>query len=740
MEKIEGTVVKIVFRNSDNGYSVLSLETEDDEVTLVGSFPMISVGEQLSAMGDYTLHPTYGPQFSVKSYEIIEPADMTAMEKYLASGAIKGIKAATAKKIVAKFGDKTFEVIENNPELLAQIKGISEKKAMDIGIQFMEKRELRSAIMFLAEYGISMTFAVKIYKKYGSRLYSVVKENPYKLVYDIDGIGFRMADEIALRSGINSNNEERIKAGIMYVLGEFAGQGNVYVPRDMLINEAAKTLLIDTMDISLALDNMTVSGDVVIKERDEETAVYPASFYYMELSCARMLHDINLKFGEYKDVDAMLKTGGEDGIILESEQKDAVKAAFERGVTVITGGPGTGKTTTIKTMIRLFELGGMNVLLAAPTGRAAKRMSEATGYEAITIHRLLEVQSVKEDEGVTSGRAFFLRDEHYPLEADVIIIDEMSMVDLPLFHALLKAIPVGTRIILAGDVDQLSSVGPGNVLKDIIKSGCFITIKLDRIFRQAQGSAIITNAHKINKGELINMDNKSKDFFVINREDCNVVIAVILELLMDRLPRYVGCDMKQIQVLSPMKKGELGVVRLNSIIQDAVNPEKPGKRSVTAHGTVFREGDKVMHIKNNYQKEWEMKSPLGIVVGSGTGVFNGDCGNIVAINDISETISVLFDDNRLADYSFAELEDLELAYAITIHKSQGSEYPAVIIPILSGPQLLMNRNLLYTAVTRARKCVFIVGRSAMVTKMIENDHVNKRYSSLETAICSMKDS
>lgn len=732
LETVEGIVDKIRFRNSENGYTVLTLVCEEFDITCVGCFPFISEGDYLKITGDFTSHPVYGEQIAMKSYETVEPTDAVSMERYLASGAIKGIKEATAKKIVAKFKDRTFDVIENHPEELASIKGISEKKARDIAAQFEEKKEMRSAIIFLQEYNISMTFAVKIYEFYGNSLYEKIRTNPYRLAYDISGIGFKIADEIAYKMGFSPDHEERIKAGILYVLSESTGRGNIFLPKEQLVSGSIELLGSDVGMTNAAIDNLAVERKIIIKELGEDLVVYPATMYYMELNCARMLKDLSISYRENVDIRRYIEdVSKKESIELDDAQVEAVIKAYGNGVSILTGGPGTGKTTTINTIIRLFDDLGFNVVLAAPTGRAAKRMSEATGWEAQTIHRLLEVNGNSTDDG---GKVAFGRNEENPLEADVVIIDEMSMVDINLFHALLRAIPVGVRLVLVGDVNQLPSVGPGNVLKDIINSGEFCVVKLEKIFRQAALSDIVINAHKINKGEPIEMDNKSKDFFVLQRLDTNVIIAVILELLTKKFPKYVGCEINQIQVLTPMKKGELGVERLNNIIQATINPEGYGKLQKEAHGVIFRENDKVMQIKNNYQKTWEIRSGFGTIMDTGTGVFNGDCGVIKSINDFAGEVKVVFDDGREAVYEYSQLDELELAYAITIHKSQGSEYPAVIMPLLSGPKMLMNRNLLYTGVTRAKKCVAIVGSGNMVNLMIGNESESKRYSSLEIRI------
>ena len=743
MECIEGYVERIKYRNTENGYTVMNVVTEVDDIILVGTFSFISEGEYVKAYGEYTSHPLYGEQLQVSRYEIIEPKDAVAMERYLASGAIKGIKEATARKIVSKFGEDTFRIIECEPERLAEIKGISEKKAREIGAQFEEKRDLREAMIFLQKYGISTTYAVKIHKYYGYRMYDIIRENPYKLAEDISGIGFKLADEIASKVGINVDSDFRIRAGIMYVLNLASGAGNIYLPKDMLKIKVAELLMTDISTLDVQLENLQVEGKIIMKEVEseenvdkKETIVYSASLYYTELNCARMLMDLNIKYDvTYDKIKKRLNRTMENiDIELDEHQRMAVLEAIRNGITIITGGPGTGKTTTINTIIRMFEQDNLNILLAAPTGRAAKRMSETTKRPAQTIHRLLEISGARDSE---EDKFLFERNEENPLEADVIIIDEMSMVDINLMNSLLKAIPIGTRLILVGDVNQLPSVGPGNVLKDIIKSHNFNVVMLTKIFRQATESDIVTNAHKINAGESIKLDNKSKDFFMLQRQDTNTILGVVVSLVRDKMPQYVNAKPYDIQVLTPMKKGELGVEKLNQVLQNYLNPAKPGKEEKEAHGCIFRENDKVMQIKNNYQIEWEIRSEFNTLVDNGTGVFNGDVGIIKEINTFAEIVKVIFDEGKIVEYKFSQLDELELAYAITIHKSQGSEYPAVVMPIFMGPRMLMNRNLLYTAVTRAKKCVTIVGSSNMVQLMIDNESEQKRYTSLDKRLIEL---
>ncbi|WP_310601948.1 SF1B family DNA helicase RecD2 [Anaerosporobacter sp.] len=729
-ETIRGYVEKIVYRNQENGYTVLGLTGEDDDITCVGSFPFINEGEYVELHGNYISHQIYGDQFQVQNYEIKEPEDMMSIERYLGSGAIKGIGVALAARIVRKFKEETFRIIEQEPERLAEVKGISIAKAQEIGTQFEDKKELRDAMLFLQKYGITNNLAVKIYKQYGSRMYEVIKENPYKLADDINGVGFRIADEIAAKVGIGGDAEFRIKAGVLYVLLQASQSGNVYLPMDSLIAKTAQMLIIEPDRIEDHIMDMVIDKKVMIKEIDDRKVVYSTYFYYTELNVARMLHDLNESYDVAVNemIGRVKKIEKAEKIELDEMQRDAVVEAVRNGVLVITGGPGTGKTTTINTIIRFFEAEGLDFLLAAPTGRAAKRMSETTGYEAQTIHRLLELSGAPDD---SNTKLNFERNEENPLEADAIIIDEMSMVDISLMNALLRAITVGTRVILVGDVNQLPSVGPGNVLKDIINANTFHVVKLNKIFRQATESDIIVNAHKINNGEPITLDNKSKDFFMLKRDDVTVIIQVMLTLIKYKMPKYVNAKPYDIQVLTPMRKGELGVERLNQVLQMYLNPAETGKREKEVSGRIFREGDKVMQIKNNYQIEWECKSQFGLSFEKGTGVFNGDTGIIKEINLFSEIITVVFDEIRYVEYSFQQVDELELAYAITIHKSQGSEYPAVIIPVLSGPKMLLHRNLLYTAVTRAKSCVTLVGSSAVVQSMIDNVSEQERYTSLD---------
>ncbi len=725
-EVINGYVDHIIFRNNDNGYTVMVMICDEEELTCVGVFSDIAEGECIEAKGEYTDHPTYGRQFAVKSFEEKAPQDALAIERYLGSGAIKGIGIALAARIVRRFKEDTFRIIEEEPERLAEVKGISQRKAMEIADQVNEKRDLRQAMIFLQQYGISTTLAVKIYNTYGQEVYSILKENPYRMADDVDGVGFRTADEIASRVGIRTDSDFRIRSGIQYALLQASNEGNTYLPMPELTQRASALLEIEPEYIEKHYMNLAMDRKIIMRQVDDVTQIYASAFFYMEANTATMLKNLDASFDVPDiEIEARLRQiEKQTKMDLDEHQVEAVKEAVRNGVLVITGGPGTGKTTTINAIIKYFESEGMDIFLAAPTGRAAKRMSETTGFEARTIHRMLELN------GGVEGNAGFERNEQNPLETDVIIIDEMSMVDISLMYSLLKAIVAGTRLILVGDVNQLPSVGPGNVLKDIIDSGLFHTVMLTKIFRQASTSDIIVNAHKINRGEPVGLDNKSMDFFFLKRYDADKIINVTLQLILQKLPKFVGASMMDIQVLTPMRKGLLGVERLNTVLQMYLNPPDKRKKEKEHGTTLFREGDKVMQIKNNYQLEWEIRSKYGLCIDKGTGVFNGDTGIIEEINDFAETVTVCFDEGRMVEYPYKLLEELELAYAVTIHKSQGSEYPAVVIPLLSGPRMLMNRNLLYTAVTRAKKCVTIVGNDTTFEQMIANNSQLKRYSGL----------
>ena len=736
MDNITGYVDHIVYQNSDNGYTVMTLVAEGEEVTCVGMCKGLGQGENISAEGEYIEHPVYGRQFKIQTYETVAPTDRAGMERYLGSGAIRGVGEALAARIVKKFGDDTFRIIEEEPERLAEVKGISERKAQEIAVQMEEKKDLREALVYLQQYGISNTLAVKIYNTYGMEMYSVMRENPYRLAEDVSGVGFRIADEIAGRIGIHTDSDYRIRSGILYTLLQAVGEGHCFLPLELLLRRASELLGVSEENIRPQVDNLIMDRKLVAKG----DAVFAASYYYAELNCANMLRNLNIPMLEAENLPAqdmairkrLERMADNLSMELDELQLKAVEESIKNGLFILSGGPGTGKTTTINMIIRYFESEGMDIFLAAPTGRAAKRMTEATGFEAKTIHRLLELNSALSDDD--TRRASFERNQENPLEADVVIIDEMSMVDIQLFQALLKAILPGTRLILVGDVDQLPSVGPGQVLRDLMNSEAFPMVTLEKIFRQAGESDIVVNAHRINKGEQIALDNKSRDFFLLERNDVNVIYKHMIQLIREMLPKYVNATPFDIQVLTPMRKGSLGCETLNGILQRYLNPADPHKKEHSYGNTVFREGDKVMQIKNNYQLEWEIVGRYNIPIDKGMGVFNGDMGRVLEINETMSTLLVEFDDGRRVNYPFSGLEELELSYAITIHKSQGSEYPAVILPLLGGPRMLFNRNLLYTGITRARNCVTILGSSETVRNMIDNVSENRRYTALESRI------
>ena len=741
METIKGYVDHIIYQNKDNGYAVLSMNVDDEEEICVGIFRGVDNGENLEITGEYVEHPSYGFQFKANSFKVVEPDDLLSMERYLGSGAIKGVGEALAKRIVKRFGKDTFRVIEEEPERLVEVKGISERIAQQITDQMIEKREIREAFLFLQKYGITNTLAVKIYEKYGMGMYGILKENPYRLAEDIQGVGFRLADEIAEKIGIHTDSDYRIRSGILYTLLQASLEGHMFLPMRVLVRRSADLLQVPEEAIRAQIQNLHMDHKVVVKKTTDEPEVYAFSYYYAELNCARMLRELNVLMeselldSEEKRIETILqRILKEQGLELDELQKNAVLECVKHGIMILSGGPGTGKTTTINTIIRYFDEEGMDILLAAPTGRAAKRMTEATGYEARTIHRMLEINGGMED----GSRARFERNGENPLEADVVIIDEMSMVDIYLFQSLLEAVSVGTRLILVGDVDQLPSVGPGQVLQDLIESKSFPTVMLKKIYRQAGESDIVMNAHRINMGQKIALNNKSKDFFFLPRNDVQVIYKYMIQLITEKLPRYVEAQPYDIQVLTPMRKGSLGVETLNEILQRYLNPADPSRKEHAAGDRIFREGDKVMQIKNNYQLEWEIVSQYGIRIDSGSGVFNGDIGTIRRIREESSTVQVEYDEHRLVEYTFSQLDEIELAYAITIHKSQGSEYPAVLLPLLSGPKMLMNRNLLYTAVTRARKCVTILGSQEVVDGMIENENQYHRYTGLGRRILELE--
>ncbi|MBO4988055.1 MAG: ATP-dependent RecD-like DNA helicase [Lachnospiraceae bacterium] len=737
MEKIQGYIDHFIYFNESNGYGVIELYTEDEDIICVGSFGGIGQGENVEITGQYVEHAVYGRQLKAESIRVLTPEDAYAMERYLAGGSIKGVGPALAKRIVAKFGNDTFRIMEEEPERLAEIKGISERKAMEIAEQMEERKELREAMLFLQKYGITNNLAMKIYDTYGMQLYHVLQENPYRMAEEIDGVGFKRADEIAQKIGIRTDSRFRIHCGICYVLGQSAAEGHTYLPKEELVQRACLLLDVEREQIEDELPNLAMDKKMVIKQSEDMVACYLARTYYEELACAKMLNDLCERTDD--DRNAIIKRitaiEKELSIELDDLQKEAVLQAAQNGISILSGGPGTGKTTTINAIIRYFEREGMDIVLAAPTGRATKRMTEATGFEAKTIHRLLELNGSFAEDG---KRARFERNEDMPLETDVIIIDEMSMVDIHLFYALLKAVPLGCRLVLVGDVNQLPSVGPGQVLRDLIESEGYPVVMLRKIFRQATTSDIVVNAHRINEGRQIELGNKSEDFFFLSRNNVDVIYKHMILLILEKLPKYVEAKPHQIQVLTPMRKGSLGVEVLNGILQKYINPPDKNKAEYECGDVIFREGDKVMQVKNNYQLEWEIVNYFNLPIDKGTGVFNGDMGIILSINTFAQTLTVEYEDNKRVEYHFSQLDELELAYAVTIHKAQGSEYPAVVMPLLGGPRQLLNRNLLYTGITRAKRCVTILGSEDTVNAMIQNKDARKRYTGLLARIREAK--
>ena len=733
MEVIKGYVDHFLYYNESNTYGVLELDTEDDDVICTGRFPGLTEGETIEVSGEWVDHPTYGVQLKVLNYEIIEPTDILDMERYLASGAIKGIGPSTAKKIIKHFGEDTFRIIEEEPERLSEIKGITERKAISIATQMSERHELRNVVMFMQKYGISNSMAIKLYDEYGSQIKSIILNNPYKLAREVNGIGFKRADEIAAKTGVKLDSEFRIQCGIIHCLKEASTDGHTYLPREDLIRSAYELLGVCESDIERQLDELKIERQLIEVKSEDRLNIYLSEYYQIEKNCAVKL----LTLTRYSDrisaseLDREIKSiESELDIELHDLQREAVIKALSEGLFILTGGPGTGKTTTIKSIISGLERRNLRFVLAAPTGRAAKRMSETTGYEASTIHRLLSIKHNPEER----ADAYFEMNEDNPLDVDAVIIDEASMVDILLFNSLLKAISPGCKLIIVGDSNQLPSVGPGQVLKDMLDSGVCPNVELKYIFRQSNESHIVTYAHMINNGEQIDFTTKYEDFFLLKRDNYEEIRQALLYLICEKLPKHFNTSPMQIQVLTPMKKGALGVWELNRILQECINPPSDKKVELEYGENIFRVGDKVMQTKNNYDMEWDIMSTYGISAQRGKGVFNGDIGIIDHINKPSRLIRITFDDGREAEYSYETLEELELAYAITIHKSQGSEYPVVIMPLLGGPRSLLYRNLLYTGVTRAKDCVVILGSENTVKEMIRCENENRRYTGLAARI------
>lgn len=724
LQKLEGSVEYVIYSNEDNGYAICDMAVADDEIiTIVGILPMVSAGDNLAVYGKWIHNAKYGRQFSVSQYERVMPADTAAILRYLASGAIKGIGPKTAQRIVERFGEETFDVIENHPDWLSEVKGISSRSAREISERFREQAGMRSAMMFFRNY-FGPTLTVKIYKRWGSASVDIAKKNPYRLCNEIEGIGFEKADSMANQLGIGNDNFERIMSGIRYVLSQNANQnGHTCFPRDKLAKDAAHLLGVSVDDADEGISSLLKSGILRYIMREDEQMIYESFAYEAEKYIATKLLQIDRMCSAVSlpDIDRFIEREEQkNGISYASKQRVAISDALRYGVMILTGGPGTGKTTVVKALIHIFDSMGYDIALAAPTGRAAKRLSESTSMEAKTIHRLLEMNYDN------SSTPVFNRNEFDQLDESVIIVDEASMIDSALMMALLKAIKPGARFIIIGDYDQLPSVGAGNVLRDIIDSDRFSVVRLDEIFRQAQSSLIVTNAHKINVGQYPTIDVKDNDFFFLHRSADRDIALTIADLYKNRLPKTYGDEIQQgIQVITPSRKGEAGSESLNIILQATLNPHSPSLKEYKFRDVIFREGDRVMQTRNNYDINWYRDADGK----DGYGIFNGDIGVINKIDTQESFMEIAFDD-RIVNYDLTLLDDLEHAYAITVHKSQGSEYPVVIIPMCSAAPVLLTRNLLYTAVTRAQKMVVLVGREDIMCRMVDNDRQSMRYTGL----------
>lgn len=732
MEELSGIVESIVYKSEDTGYTVIKFRENNNVYTAVGTVPQLKEGQNLKLSGEWIVHKQFGKQFKIDGYEEILPTSVDGIKKYLSSGIIHGIGPVTAKKIVAKFGDKTLEIMDKDIDRLKEVEGIGKKKLEIIIESYLEQSELKNISIYFQEHGITMNQCLKIYKKYGSASVDIVKENPYMLSEDIMGIGFKTADRIAKSMGIENNSEFRIQSGIKYIINDFCANGNTYMPKKDLIRVAASTLEVKDNLVEKNINDSVLDNKIKVETIDGEEAVFTIPYYYNELGITNRI--LTLAISNFQNINADIENliehfERDNKIEFAESQKEAILGAFKNGIEIITGGPGTGKTTIIKAIIEIFESCHMKVVLGAPTGRAAKRMGESTGREAKTIHRLLDMGVSESGED-----AVFNAEENKSIEGDVVIIDEASMIDISLMNNLLKAIKVGTRLIIVGDIDQLPSVGAGNVLKDLIESDFTKVVRLDEIFRQGKESLIVVNAHKINKGQMPKLNEKGKDFYFLREDNQDKILDLIVDLINRRLPKFNDNwdKYRDIQILAPMKKGNLGVLNLNQSLQEVLNPKKPYKNEKEFRDSVFRVGDKVMQTKNNYTLKWSRIQGIGDL--EGEGVFNGDMGFIENINEEDRILTVIFDDERRVNYDFSLLDELELAYGITIHKSQGSEFPVVIMPVYMGSPFLMNRNLLYTGITRAKAMVVVVGMERALRYMVENTKSMNRYSSLKWRI------
>lgn len=731
MEVLNGFIENIVFKSEDTGYVVCKIRNEKNLISAVGTVPFIKEGQNVRLKGYWTVHKQFGNQFNIQEYEELLPNSLDGIEKYLSAGIIHGIGPVTAKKIIEKFGEETLNIMENHIERLMEIEGIGEKKFQIIYESYIEQQGLKDIILYFHKHGVTNNQCVKIYKKFGPNAKQIVSGNPYILCDEISGIGFKTADRIAMSIGIEVNSEFRIQSGIKYIMNQFCAAGNTFMPKSNIIEECEKNLSVSRELIEKNIYDMAAQQKIIIEKVNDVEVGFLLQYYYCELGVTSKIITLGLQQIQTinSDIDFEIDVfEKEQKIQFAQSQREAITGAFNNGIEIITGGPGTGKTTIIKAIIHIYENNGMKVILGAPTGRAAKRMTESTGREAKTIHRLLEMGISDDDESV------FEKGESSPLDCDVIIIDEASMIDIILMQTLLKAINLGTRLIIVGDVDQLPSVGPGNVLKDLIESEYIKVVRLKEIFRQGSESLIVVNAHKINEGQMPVLNQKDKDFFFINEENQERIVNLIIDLMNRRLPTFNKSwdRLRDMQVLTPMRKGILGVINLNNRLQEMFNPQSKDKKEKTSRDMIFREGDKVMQTKNNYTLKWIRVSGYG--ENEGVGVFNGDLGFIESIDEERKVLTIIFDEERKVIYDFNFLDELDLAYATTIHKSQGSEFKVVIIPVFMGSPFLMNRNLLYTGITRAKQLVVVVGFQKALMYMINNTNSIERYSALKYRI------
>ena len=731
MEILNGFVESIVFRSEDTGYVVCKIRCDNKVVSAVGTVPFLKEGQNVKISGYWTVHKQFGNQFNIQEYEEVMPDSLDGIEKYLSAGVIHGIGPVTAKKIIAKFGEDTLDIMENHIERLMEIEGIGEKKFQIIYESYIEQQGLKDIILYFHKHGVTNNQCIKIYKKFGANAKQIVSNNPYILCEEISGIGFKTADRIAMSIGIKSDSDFRIQSGIKYVMNQYCAAGNTYMPKKNIIDECEKNLLVSRELIEKNIYDMAATQKIIIENVNGEEGGFLLQYYYCELGVTSKIVTLGLQDIPTinSDVEFEINTfEREQKIKFADSQREAIMGAFNNGIEIITGGPGTGKTTIIKAIIHIYENNGMKVILGAPTGRAAKRMTESTGREAKTIHRLLEMGVSEDDESV------FEKGESSPLDCDVIIIDEASMIDIMLMQSLLKAIKLGTRLIIVGDVDQLPSVGAGNVLRDLIESDYIKVVRLKEIFRQGNESLIVVNAHRINEGKMPLLNQKDKDFFFINGENAEKIVDTIKDLINRRLPGFNKSwdKLRDMQILTPMRKGTLGVINLNSSLQEMFNPPARDKKEKSSRDIVFREGDKVMQTKNNYSLKWFRVAGTG--ENEGIGVFNGDLGFIQSIDEEKKAMTIIFDDERKVLYDFSFLDELDLAYACTIHKSQGSEFKVVIIPVFMGSPFLMNRNLLYTGITRAKQLVVVVGFQKALMYMINNTNSMERHSALKYRI------